>query len=601
MKQRILGSLTILAVAVLTVTTACSASSGAGPTGVGQTGATATATAGGASAHHGTGFVVNTQAPSPPTTIYSGSLPASVDLDQFNPPVGDQGAEGTCTAWATAYYLRGWYAKRDGYYPPSGFSPDFTYDQAPKDPNGGTDFQDNLKVQVTEGLDTMGDFFQPPTTPNVRYPPPATPTVLYPPADSAIAPVADSVLTNAARYRIAGYKDYQNLDGQSFVNYIKQVLASQNPLAIGIKVSTQFNNFKNLPASTTSDLITGTSGNLGGHAVFAYGYDQKGLLIENQWGTQWGFNGYAELSWGYVESLGLEVATITDPTETVPAFQQLPGTATAISVGADGAVWALGTTPVTGGYDIYYWNAVTWSWMAIPGGAVRIAVDPSGNPWVVNNAGNILRWDGYTWHQLPGAARDLAIGQYGTAWMIAAPPPTNRNGCPSAGCGATAETIAGIPSAGCQPNYVGCADGNISFWTGSAWQQFPGAGNRIADYGDSTPWDINSNGVISYYTQGNIVSTPGWVTVSSPGSAKAIAVAGAFCDSPCDENNAVWAIGSDGNLLRWYQTPGAWDTNLDSASAVAAAPGGSAWVVNSNGTIFELPAWADLDPSSPVE
>jgi hypothetical protein len=134
-------------------------------------------------------------------------------------------------------------------------------------------------------------------------------------------------------------------------------------------------------------------------------------------------------------------------------------------VGGDGSVWALGNTPVTGGYGIYHWDATTWTWAAIPGGAVRIAVDPNGYPWVVNNVGAILRWDGTTWQQLPGAARDLAISPDGTTWMIDTPLVTNR--CPTTGC--VAETIPSMPSAHCQPAFTSC-DGNIYVWTGSAWK-----------------------------------------------------------------------------------------------------------------------------------
>ena len=39
---------------------------------------------------------------------------------------------------------------------------------------------------------------------------------------------------------------------------------------------------------------------LGGHAVVACGYDnQKGVLIRNSWGTQWGMSGYGWMPWEY--------------------------------------------------------------------------------------------------------------------------------------------------------------------------------------------------------------------------------------------------------------------------------------------------------------
>lgn len=318
---RPLTSITLALLALLAVTTACASGTSvvSGPSVVGRP-----------SAFHGGGLVVNPQAPPPPRTASSGSLPDSVDLDQFNPPVGQQGEEAQCVAWATGYYLRGWYAKRDGYYPLSGFAPGFLYDQAvhatDTSSNGDTSFHSNLKIQVVEGLDTQGDYFQP-----------ARP-------DGSTYAVADAVLTNAARYKIAqGYTDYFKADPTDFVNFIKQRLASGNPVALGIETSSAFDQ-----AGTNgySAYITDTSKTDGAHALFAYGYDAQGVLVENEWGTGWGNGGYAELSWGYVEALGHEVVSITPLPPTAPDWQQLPGAATAISVGADGSVWGLGITPV---------------------------------------------------------------------------------------------------------------------------------------------------------------------------------------------------------------------------------------------------------------
>jgi hypothetical protein len=542
-------------------------------------GGTVTATAaGGATAHHGGGFELNTQARKVPATTLSGNLPSSVDLSRYNPPVTDQGSEAACTAYATAYYLRGWYARRDGYYPPSGFSPEFTYDQVPKGNGGGTTFSDNLNIQKSEGLDTQGDFFLP-VTPN-----------------GTVEPVGDSALTNAVRYKISSYIDFTNGGGQFFVEYIKEQLAAQNPVAIGIYVSPQF---ENLSVDSPSDLVTDTSTKTGLHAVFAYGYDQNGLLIENQWGTDWGYNGYAELSWNYVEIFGAEVAAITPLTPTVPAWQKLPGAATAISIGANGSVWALGATPVVGGYGIYHWDAKTWTWKAVPGAAVRIAVDPNGNPWVVNSVGNIYSWDGTTFQQVPGAARDIAISRYDVVWIVSATA-SGQLKCAPSGCTDSvvdADYLPDVPEVKCQPSVC---DGGVLYWTGSAWQQVRGTANRIAvDSSKNEPWALSTSGDMSYYMQpqqpilGLPTPTPtptGWMPVTFPGSAKALAIPAWGAGS-----GEVWAIGTDGNLFRKDSKSSQWQLFSDSsAMAVAASPMGGAWVVNSNGDIYELPSWLDM-------
>lgn len=559
---------------LLVTTTACSEAPGARGA---VRAPSVTASAASPSQHSGGGFALDASARSAPTTAYSGSLPDRVDLNSFNPPVADQGSEAMCTAWATGYYLRGWYAKRDGYYPPTGFSADFTYDQAPHTADGSTSFADNLQTQMTEGLDTIGDFHM---------------------SGDATSPVSDADITNAARYKIASYSVVGNPGGsQAFAAYIKQTLAAQTPLAIGVETS---RGFDQLNAQSASNLVTDTSSQTGRHALFAYGYDQDGLLVENEWGTDWGYNGYAVLSWAYVESFGLEVVTISPRVPTAPAWQRLPGSASAISVGADGSVWALGVEHVTGGYDIYHWDARAWTWRAVPGGATRLAVDPGGNPWIVNNAGNILHWDGATWQQRPGVARDVAINQYGDLWMISGSYIT-RLQCPLSGCGAD-ERLVAETGTGVTPHPMTCVpsrcDGNIYSWTNGAWQQIPGAANRIAVDSSDNPWVVNSSGVVSYYMQQVCIlcyptptPTPTDWTPLPPPKAQALAIANPG-DSPRDE---VWAIGTDGSVLSWNWATNLWDFTQDVAPAVAiaASPGGSPWVVNADGAIYELPAWND--------
>jgi hypothetical protein len=70
-------------------------------------------------------------------------------------------------------------------------------------------------------------------------------------------------------------------------------------------------------------------------------------------------------------------ASFTVTVQPLP-FRLLPGSATDIAVGANGAVWVVGTNPTIGGYGIYRWNGDGWT--RLPGGAVAIAVDATGNP-----------------------------------------------------------------------------------------------------------------------------------------------------------------------------------------------------------------------------
>jgi len=72
-------------------------------------------------------------------------------------------------------------------------------------------------------------------------------------------------------------------------------------------------------------------------------------------------------------------------------WEELPGLAKDISVGADGSVWVIGSDRREGGYGIYRWD--DYGWTRVRGSARQISVGPDGEPWVVNRDGEIyVRW-----------------------------------------------------------------------------------------------------------------------------------------------------------------------------------------------------------------
>ncbi len=140
------------------------------------------------------------------------------------------------------------------------------------------------------------------------------------------------------------------------------------------------------------------------------------------------------------------------------AWTLLPGRAKDIGIGAEGSVYVIGTTAESGGYGIYKWNGSDWT--KISGGAVRVTVDNTGTPWVVNSSGNIYKRNGGGWTQLPGSARDIGAGPNGSVFII---------GTTSVGGGH-----------------------NIYQWSGSDWVEVPG-GAEFVDVGASgQPWVVNN-------------------------------------------------------------------------------------------------------------
>ena len=93
-----------------------------------------------------------------------------------------------------------------------------------------------------------------------------------------------------------------------------------------------------------------------------------------------------------------------------------PGSANDISVGADGAVWVVGTYPVSGGYGIYQWTGRGWT--QEPGGAVNVALGPTGVEWAINSDHEIYRNDSGGWQRIQGSAYEVSVGSNGSVWVV---------------------------------------------------------------------------------------------------------------------------------------------------------------------------------------
>ena len=142
------------------------------------------------------------------------------------------------------------------------------------------------------------------------------------------------------------------------------------------------------------------------------------------------------------------------------SWEQKPGMAKDIGVGADGSVWVVGMGPVSGGYDIYKWNGSDWT--KITGGGVQIAVEPTGNPWVVDNSSKIFRYNGSSFEQKLGSLKDIGIGANGTIWCTG-------------------------------------PDERIYQWSGNNWNLKTGGASWVSVAPDGNAWVVNAAGQV-YYT-----------------------------------------------------------------------------------------------------
>jgi hypothetical protein len=104
------------------------------------------------------------------------------------------------------------------------------------------------------------------------------------------------------------------------------------------------------------------------------------------------------------------------------AWQQKPGLATDIGIGADGSIYAVSTTvySTTGGFTILKWNGTAWDTMTDCSGT-RIAVDQHGTPWVTNKSNIVYQYSGSVlWNPINAVqANDIGIGSNGAVYISA--------------------------------------------------------------------------------------------------------------------------------------------------------------------------------------
>ena len=203
-----------------------------------------------------------------------------------------------------------------------------------------------------------------------------------------------------------------------------------------------------------------------------------------------------------------------------------------IAAGANGSVWFI-SAATTNGADGSIYRVTPSGPQQVAGGAMRIAVDPAGNPWVVNSGNQIFRWNGSGWQQMPGAARDVGIGANGAVWVIG-------------------------------------TDMSPYKWNGSNWSKISGGAVLISVDPSGNPWVVNAANQIWRYDGAN------WALL--PGAARDIGVG-------ADGTVYVVGLGSmpgGSQVWRWVPSANNWtpESNVIGFS-VAGGPAGTAYVARS--------------------
>ncbi|GAB4370427.1 MAG: hypothetical protein Kow0042_12660 [Calditrichia bacterium] len=218
-------------------------------------------------------------------------LAGSVFNLAYLPPIGNQGSQGSCTAWAVVYYFKTYQEAREKQWDPSlpenQCSPAFAYNLINGGRDGGSYISDAFKLLQEMGCGTMAD-------------------MPYNAGNYTDWP-NETAFENGTIFRTQNthYISTRNTFG---IDQIKQVLNNGELLVIGISV---YPNFDNIAAYNYTYCVSDAYGSSrGGHAVAIVGYDDNkqthdgpgAFRMVNSWGSGWGQSGFWWMSYEAVKS-----------------------------------------------------------------------------------------------------------------------------------------------------------------------------------------------------------------------------------------------------------------------------------------------------------
>jgi len=209
----------------------------------------------------------------------SNPLPEKVSLLEFCPERLNQGRQGSCVAWSSAYAARTiLLARETGGNPDEiAFSPSFLYNQI-----GLEDCQGSYIIRAMENMNKVGGL------PLSQFP--------YNENDCSKTP-GPSELQAAKAFRTKGFNRLSAgaEDYKTDMLAIKQNLAQGAPVVIGMMVGGSFMQSMVGQKVWIPDASDYSMTGFGGHAMCVIGYDDflegGSFLIMNSWGSEWGENG----------------------------------------------------------------------------------------------------------------------------------------------------------------------------------------------------------------------------------------------------------------------------------------------------------------------
>jgi hypothetical protein len=223
----------------------------------------------------------------PRVSVNAAAPAVHVDLTYLAPPVGDQGPVASCASWVTSEYLYSLAVEAGMAVGP--FAPMFLYAQITHGISVGTTLQQNLSIVTAQGIE-----------PASSYTYGASNAML----DFSDQPTAIDRAA-AGSYRLTG------ADWLYWVHASERLIESwmsstHRPVAFVMNLYHNFDYAGHTDGAGVSYplLIQPPPAGMafrGGHMVIGYRTDANGVWFMNSWGTGYGRNGWAELSWSFIQ------------------------------------------------------------------------------------------------------------------------------------------------------------------------------------------------------------------------------------------------------------------------------------------------------------
>lgn len=213
-------------------------------------------------------------------------LPESVSLLKFAPARGNQGQQGSCVAWSSAYGARTVLEAASTGVDPNQikFSPSFMYNQIGLDDCQGSYIQRAMEQMSKQGALPLDQF-------------------PYSDQDCTTQPNGNQK-QEAGQYKIHGFTRLTNGDNVSSINVraVKEHLAKDAPVVIGMMVGQSFMQDMMGRELWQPQGMDASQVGMGGHAMCVIGYDDRkfggAFQIMNSWGPEWGKDGVGWVRYG---------------------------------------------------------------------------------------------------------------------------------------------------------------------------------------------------------------------------------------------------------------------------------------------------------------